>query len=922
MLELVRALMAEVHPRASRASATLDRTFDQLGIGSLELVELVERTGEAFGAAIPSQVLASAETPRDLLEAARRSRRTPGARRGRFARLPPLASEAGGQVPLGATTLVEALRWHAQATPQRPHVRILGESGVLDELSYGQLWEEAVAVAAGLQAREVAPADTVAIMLPTGRAYFVTFAGILLAGAIPVPIYPPARPSHLVDHLQRHARILDNAGASLLVTVPEAVSLGKLLRSGVAGVRHVVVPESLAMPAAGARSLPAARADDIALLQYTSGSTGNPKGVVLTHDNLLANIRAMGRAVAVSRADIFVSWLPLYHDLGLIGAWLSSVYFGFPLAVMPPQVFLARPSRWLWAIHELRGTISAGPNFAYELCLRRIDDAELEGLDLSCWRLAFNGAEPVSPVTVERFSERFAPYGLHPETIAPVYGLAECSVGLAFPPLGRAPRIDRVEREPFIRSGRAVSATGSEETGPRPLRFVACGQPLPGHELRIVDLAGNELGDRQEGRIEFRGPSATSGYYHNAQATRALFHGDWLDSGDLGYVADGDVYVTGRVKDVIVRAGRNLHPDELEEAIGNLDGVRKGCVAAFASRDPAGGAERLVIVAETRGTDADIRQALHDDVVATTVDLVGVPPDDVVLVAPRTLLKTSSGKLRRAASRELYERGRLAEPAMAWWHLARLRLRGSALSPGRLRNVAAAVAFAVYATAVFGTIALPTVVLLAVIPRRQWRWLLARRAIHLIGRLTGTSVTVRGLERLPTSTCVAVANHPSWLDGLVLATVLPPSFRFIAGEVFRRQVLVGFVLRRAGVEFVERADPEGGVADTELLAAMVRGGQRLVLFPEGHLTRAPGVRPFHMGAFVIAAQAGVPVVPVVIRGTRSMLRPGHRFLRRGTVHVVIEVPLRPTGADWSAAVELQRAVREVVLRRSGEPDLE
>ena len=241
-----------------------------------------------------------------------------------------------------------------------------------------------------------------------------------------------------------------------------------------------------------------------------------------------------------------------------------------PLVVMAPQVFLTRPSRWLRAIQANRGTISGGPNFAYELCLAKITDAELEGLDLSSWRFAFTGAEPVSPATIERFAARFGPYGLRRDALAPVYGLAESSVGLAFPPPGRGPLIDRVNRDNFARSGRADRARPGE---PDPLRFVACGQPLPGHEIRIVDATGRELGDRREGRIEFRRPSATAGYFRNADATRSLFHDDWLDTDDLGYVADADLYVTGRVKDVIIRAGRNLHPDELEEAVGNLAGV-------------------------------------------------------------------------------------------------------------------------------------------------------------------------------------------------------------------------------------------------------------------------------------------------------------------------------------------------------------
>ena len=658
---------------------TLDSSFDDLGIGSLELAELLRRVQDAFGVALPSHVLANAETPRDLVQAVTRNHVPMSEDVGAVS---PLATEAGSPAPVAALTLIDALDWHVGATPERTHIRILDESGSPDDMTYAALHREAAAVATGLLARDVMPGDTVAIMLPTSREYFATFAGVVLAGAVPVPIYPPARPSQLADHLLRHTGILANARAGLLVTVPEAVPLGRLLRANVESLRHVVVPESLAGATGGA--LPRPRSADLAMVQYTSGSTGQPKGVALTHENLLANIRAMGQASAVSGEDTFVSWLPLYHDMGLIGAWLSSLYFAVPLVVMAPQIFLTRPSRWLRAIHANRGTISAGPNFAYELCLNKVPEAELDGLDLSSWRLAFNGAEPVSPATIEQFTERFAPFGLRRDAITPVYGLAESSVGLAFPPLGRGPLIDRIDRDTFVRSGRADPADPGEQDA---LRFVACGRPLPGHEIRIVDGTGHEVGDRREGRIEFRGPSATAGYFHNADATRSLFHDDWLDTGDLGYIADADLYVTGRVKDVIIRAGRNLHPAELEEAVGNLTGVRKGCVAVFACPDPSGGAERLIVMAETRATDDEASAALRSEIVSTTVDLLGVAPDDVVLAPPRTVPKTSSGKIRRAASREIYQQGHIgARPRTLWWQLARFRLRGDCAVAAPRRN--------------------------------------------------------------------------------------------------------------------------------------------------------------------------------------------------------------------------------------------
>jgi 1-acyl-sn-glycerol-3-phosphate acyltransferase len=915
VLELVRGLTTEVHPHASRLAVTLDSPFDDLGIGSLELAELLMRVQDTFGVALPAHMLSSAETPRDLVRAVVH-KGAPVVEGIAVVERPVVT--ASSSAPVAASTLIDALDWHVGATPERTHIRILDESGSPEDVTYQALHKEAAAVAAGLLARDVMPGDTVAIMLPTGREYFVTFAGVVLAGAVPVPIYPPARPSQLADHLRRHTGILTNARAALLVTVPEAVSLGNLLRANVDSLRHVVVAESLAGGAGGA--LPRPRSADLALVQYTSGSTGQPKGVALTHDNLLANIRAMGEAVAVSGADTFVSWLPLYHDMGLIGAWLSSLYYGVPLVVMAPQLFLTRPSRWLRAIHTNRGTISAGPNFAYELCLSKINEADLDGIDLSSWRLAFNGAEPISPATIERFAERFAPYGFHRDAMTPVYGLAESAVGLAFPPLGRGPLIDRIDRDTFVRSGRAVPAESDERDA---LRFVACGQPLPRHEFRVVDATGTELGDRREGRIEFRGPSATAGYFHNPAATRSLFHENWLDTGDLGYIADADLYVTGRIKDMIIRAGRNLHPAELEEAVGNIAGVRKGCVAVFASPDPAGGAERLVVMAETRATGEELTAALRSEIVSTTVDLLGVAPDDVILAPPRTVPKTSSGKIRRTASREIYEKGRIgARPQALWWELVRIRLRGVVPSLRRARNTAATLAFAAYAWMLFAALALAVIVVLPLLPRTEWRWQMATRALRLLAHMTGTAIRVHGRDRLPAGPAIAVANHPSWLDGLALTTVLPASFRFVAGEALQGEGLIGFVLKRFGTEFVERHEREHGVADTDRVVALARAGQSLVIFPEGRLARAPGLRPFHMGAFVVAAEAGVPVVPVAIRGTRAILRPEHHFPRRGSVDITIGAPVQPIGTDWVAAVKLQRAVRDAVLRLSGEPDVE
>jgi 1-acyl-sn-glycerol-3-phosphate acyltransferase len=915
VLEVVRAFAAELRGGAVPALHLDSRLDRDLGLDSLSRAQLVLELERALGLSLPEAAAADAQTPRDLLRAARAAA-PPGAVRPAPERPRAPALEAVAEAPDAARSLVEVLDWHVAAHPDRPHVRLLEGNGET-VVTYRNLRERAGRLAGGLVARGVAPGQAVAIMLPTGVDYLASFFGVLLAGGVPVPIYPPARPAQIEDHLRRHAGILANARAALLVTVPEARAVSRLLVAHVEGLKGIAAPAELDAEAAPAAAPPP---EETALLQYTSGSTGRPKGVVLTHANLLANIRAMGRALEADSTDVCVSWLPLYHDMGLIGAWLGSLYHAVPLVLMSPLAFLARPGRWLWAVHHHRGTVSAAPNFAYELCLRKVTEAEVEGLDLSSWRIAANGAEPVSPETVGRFCERFAPYGFKAGAMTPVYGLAECSVGLAFPPLGRGARVDRVEREAFTRDGVAEPAGADDATA---LAFVSAGYPLSGHQVRIADEDGRELPERREGRLQFRGPSATGGYFRNPEATRALLAGDWLDSGDLAYVAGGEVFITARAKDVIIRAGRNIYPHELDEAVGAVPGVRKGCVVTFAARDPRTRTERLVILAETRETDAGPRAALRTRITAVAADLLGEPPDEVVLAPPHTVLKTSSGKIRRADSRRLYEAGKVgARQRGVPWQLTRLLLAAVLPELRRLRRRALERLYAGWAWVVAVGVGGATWLGVLAAPGPGARWRLARAGSRALAWLSGTPLHVEGLVHLPREGgFVAVANHSSYLDGYVLTAALPVPVGFVAKAELAASYPVRALLGRLGAQYVERFDFQRGVEDARRLAAVAAAGRPLLFFPEGTFQRMPGLQPFQMGAFVAAAEAGVPVVPVAVRGTRSMLREGSWFPRRGRLRVTVCPPVQPEGAGWEDAVALRDAARKALLARIGEPDL-
>jgi 1-acyl-sn-glycerol-3-phosphate acyltransferase len=433
---------------------------------------------------------------------------------------------------------------------------------------------------------------------------------------------------------------------------------------------------------------------------------------------------------------------------------------------------------------------------------------------------------------------------------------------------------------------------------------------------------GREVGERQEGRLQFRGPSATQGYYRNEPETCELFDHGWLNTGDLAYTAGGELYLTGRTKDIIIRSGRNIHPHEVEEAVGDIPDIRKGGVAVFGSTDERSGRERIVVLAETEEAAPEKREGLRLTVSRIVTELLDAPPDEIVFSVPDTVPKTPSGKVRRSAVRGLYESGSIgAARRTVRLQLIRLTLAGL---PPRIRRGLGLLREAVYAgywwTALVSTAAMTWTVVI-VLPRRAWRWAAIRVFARLFLRITRMPLLVEGAEEIPASGGVIVANHASYLDGLVIAATIPGDLVFVAKEELAGQFFAGRFLRRLGTLFVTRWDPESGLQETQDAERRAQAKERLVFFPEGTFTRMPGLLPFHLGAFVVAAQAAMPVVPMAIHGTRTILRSGQWFPRRGTVHVVIGNPLSPKDSDFSAAIDLRDAARAVILAHCGEPDL-
>ena len=450
---------------------------------------------------------------------------------------------------------------------------------------------------------------------------------------------------------------------------------------------------------------------------------------------------------------------------------------------------------------------------------------------------------------------------------------------------------------------------------------MACGQPLPAHEVRIVDDGGRELPERREGRLQFRGPSATAGYFRSPAASRELIQSGWVTPGDLAYIARGEVYITGRTQDVVIRAGRNIYPHELEEAVGELPGVRRGRVAVFGSPDPQSGTERLVVVAETNELQDEARERLRVLVNTLASDLVGGPPDDLVLAPSGTVRKTSSGKIRRGACRELYEAGAIGRrQPPAWRQVARLMVATVRPALRRARRGLKSVAYGVYCWSLFAFLAPIVWTLVVLLPARTWRFGAMRMAARFLARAARTPCTVQGVALLPPegTPVVLCANHASFLDAYYLVGFLPRPVSFVAKAELGRRFLPRLFFSRIGTQFVERFDKQKGVADARRIAETLRRASTLLFFPEGTFSRIPGLLPFHMGAFVAAAEHGAVVVPVLIRGTRYILRDGNWIPTPGPVRIEIGAAIDPRALEAEAGGD---AWKTALLLRDAHPGI-
>ena len=515
-----------------------------------------------------------------------------------------------------------------------------------------QLHDEARAVGAALQARGLVPGDHVAVLGPTSRELMTIVRGCWMAGIASMVLPLPMRMASLEAFIDgTRARI--RHGDAKLVLIDDQLAAFYEAAPGDPPIEpmRAVLPGAPNVPSGDALEVPAHDPERLVILQYTSGSTSEPKGVMIPDRVLTANIDACCEAAELGDGEVMVSWLPLYHDMGLVGFLALPMTKGVDLVQAAPQDFLAHPLNWMQWISDWRGTATAGPNFSWVLATRALRRAS--GLDLSSLTLALSGAEPVDPKAVDAFVAAAAPFGFRAGSVFPAFGMAEVAIGGSFPTRGRGLVCDVVDREVLERDrvAKPVEIDDPDDLELRARALPLLGRAVPGLEMKVVHPdTREELPERHVGELLLRGTSVTPGYYKREDATAAMFRDGWLCTGDLAYLLDGELVLCGRIKDVIIVGGRNVFPEDIERAVGGLDGVRAGNVIAFGV-DGYKGKESVVVVAEARGGDrAAVERAVHERV----LEAVGLPAREVMLVQAGSLPKTSSGKLQRALCKERY----------------------------------------------------------------------------------------------------------------------------------------------------------------------------------------------------------------------------------------------------------------------------
>ncbi|MDA8562113.1 AMP-binding protein, partial [Gammaproteobacteria bacterium] len=812
--------------------------------------------------------------------------------------------------------LNDVLMLHAKNNPNRIHIYLKGEEE--KNITHADLFLNSQKIAITLLKNGLVKGDKVAIMLPTGHDFFYSFFGVLLAGGVPVPIYPPAKINQIDSYIQKEAKILNNCSAIFLISFNKVKVINAAIKTLLPGLKSILTMDSFKIESNDCYIDSFVNTNDVALIQYTSGSTGSPKGIVLSHMNILENIKSYGEALNITSEDVCVSWLPLYHDLGLIGNWLGSLYFGVPLILYSPLDFLMRPEKWLWAIHNHRGTISASPNFGYELCVNRISPDKLEGLDLNSWRVAINGAEPIQLSTLDKFCDKFKKYGFRKESMLPVYGLAETALGLTATPLNRGVKADLIDRNDY--EIKQIATKVNINSPNKIIKIVSCGMPLPRHNIRIVDNNGLVCNERVVGALEFNGPSSMLGYYNNSKATEEVFDGIWVKTGDIGYISDCELYVTGRLKDIIIKSGRNFVPSDIEDIVSNVDGIRKGCVIAFSDNRKENSTEKLVVVSEIKSNNY---QQISQDIKNIVSKHLNITVDDVVLLKPGSISKTSSGKLQRAACKKMYFDNKLNI------NNGSLLLQFIKLSTkvffSKIINILANVGKVIYTLYIFFwvVLTLPFVWLFTQTGKKNFQVKCIKYWFKFLIKVSLIPIEIKNKNYLKKNTqYIYVANHCSYLDSILLMMVLPENTCYVVKKSLFKIPFVKTIFKKIGCMPVNKYNSSEVLNDFKKIEEKVSAGVSVLIFPEGSFAYSPGLRPFKTGGFKLAVNNDIPVIPIAINGTRQALRGNGYLFSWNPLKVIIGKSLKVVSPEWESIVTLKKQAFSFILENCQEPNLD
>jgi fatty-acyl-CoA synthase len=549
------------------------------------------------------------------------------------------------------------------ATRNRPAITFLDRDNNENHKTYDELLEGARVVATYLRNRGLKRGDKVILLLLTSEHFTDSFFGTILAGGVPVPCSPPMTFGDINKYLNNLSHIVSSSEARFLITFPRIIKvIGNILAEN-NNLRELILAKDITRETPLNPGFPSIDNNDPAFFQYTSGSTGMPKGVVLTHRALLSNMHGIVQGINCGEKDSCVSWLPLFHDMGLIGSMLTALYAETHLYTMLPESFVMNPVSWLQNITKYGATVAVAPNFAYHLCASRIGKEQLNSINLRSLRVALNGAEPIDLRTLKIFEDKFGPCGYRNTVSFPVYGMAENCLAATFPTLDSRFEVEPIDRVQMEVEGVARQAHRDD---PFPFQAVSVGSPLAGQEVAIKSNGGFAF-ECEVGEILVKSPSLMQGYYHNEEETNRVLKNGWLHTGDLGFIHRGRLFITGRAKEMIIKRGRNYYPYDIERAASNIPGVRKGCLAAFSIPNPDQGTEDLVVVVESHETDQTARKQIEQRISGEILSSVGIKPDQVRLVPPRSIPKTSSGKLQRLLCRQYYLNGTLVKDSSDRW---------------------------------------------------------------------------------------------------------------------------------------------------------------------------------------------------------------------------------------------------------------